>query len=283
EGHWFVVWEREAVSDSGDNDIRGIDVVLVGGLLTVQGPEVVVEGDAGDDEVNPSVAYTGIGEEYVVAYADEESGSTYDLWAVGIDPSQLTVCECAALIGTSTDTEDVPEIAAQRSGDSSAGDEALIVWQAQSAPDSHVRGRRFRTNAGVRTGVAGIVDCSPVVFGFVDLTISCAGIGATEFRTKATGLPAALPGVLVFGLEQANFDFGCTPLSPIVPNPFEDAFLFPTTTSATGSAEVVLSIPCSPALAGLTLYEQWILFAPCAACPGPGISTLTAALVVLGV
>jgi hypothetical protein len=272
----IVVYEREAALGSLDNDIRCKSVTLsltplvspTALNLTVGVLETVLEGDAGDDEVNPAVAF--VKPKYLVAWADEVAGFNYDLVMLAVDPASCAVCETETTVDASSERADRPEIATRIL---SGSDEALIAWQSTeqlsvTTFDSDIRVRRASA-----LGAGGAV--APLGGG-------CGGGGAcgtsgpvalgnpTFAFTLGGAHPAATSGILALSPLAGNVVCGACTLVPTL------NFFTVFAAVAGGGASVPFPIPCIASLNGATLYGQWIVFpvptSPCAPNPNFALS-----------
>jgi hypothetical protein len=279
--NFMVVWERAEGGGSPGHDIRcrqlSFSGTCPGGLLVAVGSETTVEGDAGDDEFNPAVDFTG--EEYVVAFSDEVAAGEDDLYVVGLD-ADCGVCEAFQLVD-SVDSNIEAAIAAQRSGASSGGDGAMVAWQSfdSVAFESDVKARRYRSDTGLRTNLGGGCGSGGTA------SVSCPAVPATGFTFRLTGAAAATNAYLLIAFDAMNpLNFSCGPCT-LVPDVFSP-FTFVIGVGATngvGFASFATPIPPDPNLVGLEFLAQWAVDTNPGACVDIGADLSNALSVVIGI
>jgi hypothetical protein len=240
-----LVYEKQAASGSGDNDImcRELTVDTVANTL-VDGAETALDADAAD-EIDPVIGYTGSG--YIVAWRDGTSG----LHAIGLKSSDCSVCEFEYTVASgATPTLGI----ATEATCGGSGDEALVAYELVGTQgsiksqliDTLSGGSTSNLGGGCGTGGTAGIDCPAKI--------------NSNFKHTLTGAATIDTAFLVIGLERLDMPCGsCT----VVPNPFT-GFVISTSTSATGSASVSTPIPNDAAVAGLVIYDQW------AVVPGSG-------------
>jgi hypothetical protein len=251
--NFALVYEKQAASGSGDNDImcRELTVSTSAGTL-VDGPETLLDGDSAD-EIDPVIGFTGSG--YIVVWRDGSSG----LHAVGLKATDCSICELEYTVASgSTPTLG---IATEATGGGS-GDEALVAYELVSTTGS-IKSQLLDTLSGGLTSSLGGGCGSGGTAG-----IDCPAKVNSNFKHTLTGAATLDSAFLVIGLERLDLPCGsCT----VVPNPFT-GFVIATTTGATGAATVTTQIPNDPAVAGLVIYDQWAVVPGSGSCAAFGSS-----------
>ncbi|HKB14571.1 MAG TPA: hypothetical protein VKF62_00820, partial [Planctomycetota bacterium] len=263
---FLIVYEREAVAGSGDNDIRckSATVTSVAGVpaLTIGASQITLEADPDDDEVNPAVA--SLGPKYVVVWSDEATALDYDLWMLGVNPVTCAVCEAETPVDTSPNHDGSPAVAF------GTGDEGMIVWQSSGMGSpfaGDIKGQRVEA---IGTG-------GPVA----DIGGGCGGggtagvngpvaVGNSTFQFTLAGADAgAAGGILVVGSFLLNFNCASCTLKP-------NFGFTPFVAVGGGAAQFPLPIPCAAELVGATFYAQWAVLpasaSPCALAPDLALS-----------
>ena len=249
---WLVVFEDEDTPGSGENRIRGQKVELVGGALQL-GASPTVYDDAGED-VDPAVAYTG--EAYVVAWRRESvllggmRAGRRTITSLGCD-----ACGSAESNVTGQGTTQAVALAAQYSGDPSAGDEALIAWSHVTDDDGDVLGQLYKTRVGQVVNLGG--GC-----GTVGEPVAECAINANDTFTHVLEDGATPAAWLILSAE--TLDFSCGPCV-LVADPFSGVVL--PGLPAFGGAYVPTPIPFSFSLIGTSFVEQWAVAKADPLCP----------------
>jgi hypothetical protein len=243
DGTRFVaVWQREEGISSDVFDVYARAMTFENGDLQLDFGIDAIENDDDDDETAPSITYTG--EQYVVAYTDQDSYS--NVYLKIIDPYTCSVCAVESHPGDLGIDEHSPAITSMYHGGWSGGtfDDSLVVWESFEGGDADVLGHLFESPAGVESlggdcGQAGVA-VAPCPYGGNDL-----------FRPRLLDGPASAPVLLAFGFQQAPFACGpCT----LWPN-LGTAAVLSTTTDADGEASIVIPVPAS--VVGETFTLQW--------------------------
>ena len=255
--YFMLVYEREDLNGSGDNDVYGKPLRFTGTAIQQLNAEQPIEADAGDDEVEPAVGWTG--EAYVVAYSDEVVGSDYDILVKSVDPYDCYVCEGEQALATSSDDQDLPAVATQRGGSTAAGDEALVVWESRDAAtlEGELWSRLYRTDAGVVADLGGGCGSGG------EAVAGCATVGNADFRHRLIGAEPSEQAFLVLGTERLDLSCG---LCTLVPDPYTSFVYGPVSTGLFGNATIVMPIPSTAGLAGQTVIEQWVVPVTSGAC-----------------
>lgn len=266
---WLVAYEHRAAVGGTDPDIRARHMRLAAGLIQPVGPEIIVEADFNDPEIDPAVGF--VGPMYLVTYSDLHMTTgpiNYSLGCWPISAADYQICGIEqAPAGTSPNNRG-PEVATRLSGSTSETTDALIAWEAAANTppfDGDVRAHRWRafvggpvTNIGGGCGEGGAI-------GFQGL----AAVGNPDFELslKNAGLGAVL-GILNLSGPFPTIDCGsCSWL------PFDLTFAVPL---VAGAAGFPFPIPCDSGLAGKTLHAQWTVAftsaSPCALAPNVSFS-----------
>jgi hypothetical protein len=261
-----IVWERESVSGSGDNDIlcrtASFAGACPGGALTVGATTSVVAGTVGVNETNPAIDFAKF--KYLVAWSREVPGTLdSDVYMAALAPNGCQLCEPATAVHAGATHDDGPEMAAQYSGATSAGDQVMIAWQSSNLT------LPFECDVGLRRaeaiGAGG---------GIVDLGGGCGGggvagvngpvaVGNSGFAFTLAG--AAGPSSLVLSFNPP-VNIVCGPCT-LIPN-FDFVF---------GGPPVPIPIPCDAIYLGVTADAQWLVIAP-SACPSVPFASLSNAI-----
>jgi hypothetical protein len=267
--NFVIVYEREASSGSGDNDIHCRTAAVSAGLLNVGPTTTVLAGGVNDDEVNPAIDFAK--SKYVVAWSDEVAAPDYDLFMVTVDPDTCAVCEPEAWIASGSALDDHPEVAGQSSGTNSlaVGDQALVVWQAQDTTTPFDSDTRAHLVEAIGAGGA-VVDLGGGCGGGGTIAVNGpVALGNASFEYGLSGA-AGPPVALILSPTLANFSCGPCTLRPAldvilaVPAPFAS----PT--------------PCLLAFYGATFYAQWIVAAPGGCSLAPSLAVSSAISMTIG-
>lgn len=252
--NWSIVFEASALIDNGDNDIYCQPVSYdSGGGVLVFGDEVLVEGDVGQDESDPAVAY--LGPKTVVAWSEAVGFLDYDVVLRGLD-SECDDCGPDTVVAGTSRSEGNIAIASHLSGDAnSTSDAALVVYDRVTPLTADGDVHAFVYEA---IGAGGPV--SPNLFsecgggGFMSLSGPVA-IGSEVTFDLAGAAAEAITGRLAFNPADLFAPFGgCTWL---VWHPSPGLRI--TTTPVAGSDSVTLTLPCDPGLVGGQINAQWMV------------------------
>ena len=255
---FLVAFEREdGPEGTGDNDIHANKLTYVGSTLTFDGGETLVEGDVGDNEVDPAVAFCG--PKYYVAWSDEDTGLfgglfDYDIAYSALDPDDCTLCEIETFVGGSFDQNSRPELAARLSGGdtSSSSDFIALAWNRldDGLPfDGDIVMQQLDgvgptqaiSNLGGGCGNEGVIS----VVGEVS-------VGSPSYEVRIDGGdPTAAIGFL-----NIAFPMPFVPCDTCLWSPFDVVF---TKFLSGGSGSQVLNVPCKPNLAGASVDFQWTM------------------------
>lgn len=251
--NFALVYEKQAVSGSGDNAImcRKLTFDSVANTLT-DGPELTLDDDAAD-EVDPVVGFTGSA--YVVVW--REGGTA--LHAMGLKASDCSTCELEYTLASGT----IPTLGISTEATcGGTGDEGLVTYELVTTVgaikvqlfDTLTGGLTSSLGGGCGSGGSAGIDCPAKVN---------ANLGHT-----LTGAAALDTAFLVIGLERIDMPCGTC---EVVPNPFT-GFVISTTTGATGAAKVLTPVPNDPSVAGLVVYDQWAIVPGTGGCAAFGAS-----------
>jgi hypothetical protein len=255
--HWAVAFERVNASGDGDIVCRGVSYDAQNGTVTL-GAERTIEGDVGQEEREPTVAW--MGESYLVGFIEQFSGSDWDVFVRSVDSITCANCEGESVVFNPVTNEEAVALASQRAaGD--PGDEALITWVTRTSQTSpqygapfvvgNVQDRLFRADDGVVVDLGGGCGAGGVA------SATCAS--SAETARFGLRLEAAAPSTRAFlALGVAPLGVGCGPCRSIA-DPFR---LIVARTDASGAASVSLPLPPSVSLPGTKFLAQWLVDAP---------------------
>ncbi|TAJ16120.1 MAG: hypothetical protein EPO68_11630 [Planctomycetota bacterium] len=263
---FLFAYEKQAVSNDGDHDVFAHRATYTVGTATLAaaGSPVGIEAGLGDDECDPTIAFTGL--KYHVAYLDERAPFGYELDLRELDPADCLNCGTAPTsVPASGASLFGPSIASVWNGTNSplvTEDQTLLAFESVSLTPNF-----DGTIVGLRWESVGASGAS------VNLGGGCAGGGV-----------AGTTGVLAPG--SPNFTFTLAGASPgaalglvnVNPGP---AAPFPCGTCVgplpgilvgrpvvAGAASLVLPIPCDSASIGTVWDYDWIVaLVPTSPCP----------------
>lgn len=249
--NWVVAYESKVGNLDSDIVCRGVTYDSRSGTAYVSGA-VVVEGDNGEEERDPTVRWTG--ESYHIGFAERVGsvGSAYDLYSKSVEFLGCAPCEGEAVValgltlGPWWADEDI-RIAAGPGRDG-----GLIVWSEydSSARNPNVFASMFQTSDGTVFDLGGGCGDGGTA------SATCAALGAPALGMRLQHAAATTSGWLVLGVKRLNF--ACGPCN-LVPNPVATV---PIVTDARGNAQVSLQLGSNPSLRGLSLLAQWLVAAP---------------------
>jgi hypothetical protein len=271
---FLVVWEQEeapgATAPTHDLFCREMRLQydpVMPSLVPITSP-VALAATSGVEELDPAVAYTGepspfnppgstSGEAYLVVWRKLAGAApfvNYDILARAVEQGGACLpCEPEAVVSSFLDNEFNPEVAAQRGGGMGAGEEALVVWQANSilTLTASVRAQRYEPDSGTVTNLGG---------GSMDLFsphsfLTCPGLGGSGFHRFVLA-PPSWPVFLVISFGPAS-NYACGSCV-IGPDPAA-SFFFGTVTDLAGRALIATPIPSLPSLVGVQFIEQWVI------------------------
>jgi hypothetical protein len=280
DGNGFLVaWQR---GPDGGRDVLARTAAFSGscgasGSLST-GPELVVEGDPGDDEVSPTVDLAP--SKYILVWADPEGTATWDVYMKSLDPGTGAACEPATAVHTSPSFEGSPEVATQF-GAGSAGDQALVAFHSATNPlltDSDLLAHLLEAigPGGPVVSLGG--GCGGGGTAWVNGPVA---LGNSSFALTLSGAdPGATGSVVLLGVSSAPSSCGpCT----LVPDLSASALLFAPLSG--GAGNLAVPIPCDLALLSGGAKVQWIVFftgaSPCPPAPGFSLSNAIDATVGL--
>ena len=262
----MVVYQREATSGDGDNDILARKLTYSDSVLTLDSTEFIVEGDANDDEIEPAIGLSG--NEYLIAYADAV-GAVYDVYASTIGADTCVECEPQVRVSTPEYSNREPEIGTrQAGGDPMQGEAGIAFTRVKTGADDQVYFHMWENGGGGST--ASFVGSSCGGGGLIGVAGSTS-IGSTDFTvTLQNADPLSTLGVLNLNFPGGEFACGSCVVLPV-------KFLFPRLTFLSiggDAANKSFQIPCKGVLAGETVAFQWIVLPTASSpCPlGPEIS-----------
>ncbi|MEM7201359.1 MAG: hypothetical protein AAF628_13905 [Planctomycetota bacterium] len=248
---WVVGYATEVVG-SGISDIA-CSVVCYDQLSRVgyvSAPEVIVEGGAVDDQIDPAVCV--LDGSALVAFRERVLGaSLYTPKVRSVDLFDCGVCEGkSALQPFYGENAASIEIASQLSG-GGAGTEAMIVWDHYNATyESDVLGHLYRGDDGLVTDLGGGCGSGGTAYA------TCARSGNGDFDMRLQSAAWSVNSFLL--LARKRGDFPCGPCT-IVPD-FSSAVVFPAgATDFRGRAAVTTRISPIPTVVGVQLYLQWAI------------------------
>jgi hypothetical protein len=255
--HWMVAWQR--TNATGDHDIVCRTVVYdpVSGTAAL-GAERVVEGDAGQDELEPAVAW--MGESYLIGFVEQFAGADWDVFVRSVESIACQDCEGESLVFNPSTTEDAVAVASQRSGGAD-DDEALVAWITTTDEPSTQYGspylEAFAEQRLFRADDGQVVDLGGGCGAGGSASATCA---STKERARfGLRLEGAAPGARAFlALGIAPLGGGCGPCR-LATDPFA---LLPLRTDGVGAASISLPLPPSVSLPGTKFMAQWLVDAP---------------------
>ena len=229
-------------------DITVVSLSYTGAALASNGV-AVIEGDPGDEESNPDVAFTG--SQYLVSYLDVDAG-TSNAYTEVVDPFTCLACEGDITLSAPGGEDTDVKVAAHYSGGLDS-DEALHVWESFDG-DGDVLGQLFESPDGS-------VDLGGDCGNGGEAHTPCAYAGNANFAFHLSGAEPFAPAFLVISFQQAAFGCGSCTLWPSLATANVIAV---GATDALGRASLPVALP--PGAGGVTFTSQWAVIAPGAAC-----------------
>ncbi len=269
--NWVVAWERDEAGSISVEDIycTAVHLNAAENAAYLGASGIPIETDVNDDEHHASVSW--LGESVLIAYADQNSGSDYDVTCVPIDPFTCQRNAFEYIVTSSTLDQDWPAIGSAFSGGSDS-DRALIIWEEENQNSIAFIGARFwSAEEGLTTEE--VSGCGTGGFAYATRITT----GNTDFVHRLRSSRSFSPCALVFSF--GRIDAGCG-LCTLVPDP-TTGFAFGASTDFRGNASVAMSIPANSSLAGLTFYDQWLVTAPAPFCAPVGTDFSNAIRVVI--
>ena len=250
---WIVAYEKDepgGPTSSDDIVARAVTFDAAASLASVTTPEVVVEGDANEDEQRPSVAC--LGDSYLIGFEDEGFAfADFDAFVASVQSLDCLTCEGTfSLSSGSGQIEAFVEVASRFSGDSSLRDGALLVWEEElfSTLDSEIHARLYEAEDGFFADLGG--GCGE---GGRALA-SCAAVGNDDFSVHLRDAGSFLPAFLLLSPNELRIGCGSCEL---IPDLVDGVVIDAGTTTGSGRAQIDIAIPNDSALSGLTLLGQW--------------------------
>ena len=258
--NWIVAFER--TGPMGDPDIicRGVSYVPSTGGVQLS-PEHVVEGDAGQAERDPSVAW--LGESFLIGYT-EVVGGNLDVFVESIDSFDCSSCQgkysvLGGIVDSTKTNDEAVKIAGQRSA-GSPGSQALVTWISTERAlfsESSAGTRVFQADDGAVREMGGK---SP---NGGSLTSTCTRASNANVALR---LQDAAPGAvahLMLGTSPRGVRFAG---GTLVPDPL---LTWTTRTDAFGRATLSLAVPAQLSFAGQEFLAQWVIRTPRASAARP--------------
>lgn len=250
-GRWLLAAQTPETAGATLHDVRAWSLAFDGTTLSVPAGPVVVEGGAGDDEIEPAVVW--MGSKAFVAWADAGGTFDYDIFVKGVDPTTCVECESVVAAGILTGFNRAPAIAGELpTGGGNGDDRALILWeripltlplnadiQSRGVVLASQNGSAVSQGGGCGGGGSSGVNQSP-------------SIGVGGFACTLSGAdPLAPVAILNIAINGAALPIPC---GACLIEPF---FITTTVPVAAGSASVQLPIPCRTTAIGAQLIAQW--------------------------
>ncbi|MCB9883004.1 MAG: hypothetical protein H6834_14555 [Planctomycetes bacterium] len=204
------------------------------------------------------------GDSILMTYGQDRGDGTFSGWATLLSVPHLDVCDTPVEIASGADVKG-NGVATIYSGEgveaSGSNETSMILYSVDGSPPA-VLAQRYRHDDGNIVNLGG--GCGNTGAPEYRIQAQCAIVGNANHRTILDNADANQSAWLVLAFDQLGINCGsgrCT----LVPDPFR-AFVVATSTNSEGFAEVLLPIPNDSALAGLTLYEQWVIDISSPAC-----------------
>jgi hypothetical protein len=249
---WLVAWHvREAAGTDNDIAVRSFCLNSTVGSGVAAAPITLIEDDAGDNENNVAVCWTG--ESWLVAFRDEVIGtSNYEITIKSLDP--FTCASCEGEFFPFGVTETVVAMASQRSG-GSTGDTVLVTAETvdTATSTSDVIARLWSSQDGRASNVGG--GCGADAGGAY---ATCAVAGNAGFAARLVDALPSTSALLVVSRTARSIPCGTCRL---IPDPYT-GFVVTTSTDGNGRAAFASALPASAALVSLSVYAQWIVVEP---------------------
>ena len=273
----MVVFQREDTAGDGDNDIIARKLTYTVSTLTLDSTEIIVEGDAADDEIEPAIGLSG--NEYLIAYADQ-IGTVYDVYASTVGVATCLECEPQTLVSTAIFSNREPEVGSrQAGGDFGQGEAGIAFTRVSTSGNDQIYFHPWENDGGGST--ASFIGSGCGLGGSINFSGSTS-IGSTDFSVNLT----SADGTSTLGILNLNFPGGEFLCGSCIVLPIKFLFTQVTTRGPFGTkqASQPFQIPCKGVLAGKTVAFQWIVLPSVVSpCPlGPNISLSNRAQLTLG-
>ncbi len=246
--NWVAAWNR--LSGPNDNDVYATafswDPLAFTGLVFNSGA-VPIEADPNQDEVSPSVCWTG--GSCLIGYTQQVVPGLA-LWDSLVRSVDLFHCtECEGIFGCAAATGPIgpPQAACKLSG-GSASEAAVLVWELWSATfKGDIFGQGWSTVDGNVTQAAGSCGQGGTCH------TTCARLKNSAFTFELRDSRPSQP--TVFLLSGTRLDFPCGPCT-IVPNP-ATGVVVGMSTNASGDVSLGSPIPNNVSWLNVPLFVQW--------------------------
>lgn len=258
---WVVVYETRASLLSLDSDVRAVPVTFDAGTSTlVPGTSAVVTAVLNTNERSPAVGF--LGGSYIVAWQRQAGlgSANYEMFMKSIDVFTCAECEPTILLANTADSEQSAAIATFPDDPfQSVFGVGVVLWDKRhlAAGGGDLEGIDYASGDGIYEGP--MFGCGQGG----DVAVSCARIGNAGFRVRFRHARAATPAWLVLSSTLTSLSCGGCGLRA---DPFAGVLLAGPSTDVHGNAEAPLAIPNAPALAGISLWAQWIVVHPAGLC-----------------
>jgi hypothetical protein len=279
--HFTVVMEELEPGSTTDRDIRASHGVWNGtGLQLID--TFLIDSDPGADESRPCVAL--MGSKYVAAWIDTNpTTSSSDIQATNLGLDTAARCGNPIFIaGTATNLKTNPAIGTRLSGGDTGSDSGLLSNREENLTNGRflLRSHLYSTFGGGPVNVVpGTGSCANGATAGVS---GPAALGNPNFKVTLSGAdPASAIAVLALDLSLLPPVGLCGPACGGIIVPQATAQL----PLSQGAAELRLSIPCSPAFFGASMYAQWLVLgsAPAGSCASiPGLRPSDAIQITFG-
>ena len=241
---FVVVYEENESLQNDKHDIEAVRFFYDAGNLVWDSTNVEIEADDDDDEIRPSVTFTG--ESLIVAYHDE-AGTSYDGYLRPVDPYS---CQSGLEVRYDFSASNPTSLSvASRWSGGSASSQFVVAWDSNDASGEGDVFARAALNPDNTTNLGG--GCGNVG----ELRIPVPINGNDTFRVH---LRDSVPGVLsVLAVSPNAGTFGCGPCNIGVN--LSQVQLYVQTVNADGDNSMLFPIPngFGPA----DFFVQWAVFA----------------------
>lgn len=251
--NFLVAIESGEAGGWAPTDITVVSLTYTGAELEANAV-AVVEGDLGDEEENPEVAYTG--GQYLVSYLDVDAG-TANAYAEVVDPFTCLACEGDITLSATGGEDSDVRIAAHYAAGLDT-DEALHVWETFEG-DGDVLGQLFDSPDG-SVNLAGACGDGGAAH------TPCPYAGNGNFAFHLGGAQPFAPAFVALAFQESAFGCGTCTLWPSLAT--ADVF-YAGLTDAHGRASLPVALP--PGTGGVVFTSQWAVSGPGAACPFFGV------------
>jgi hypothetical protein len=247
---FLVAWEDHVAGQPATQDVRGARVAWNGTALVLEHEAALLDDPAAVEELG-GVAF--IGSEYLVSWSRENAGGDADLLIAAFQ-SDCATCEPIAMVaGATAIDERAGAAAAERSGGLETGDRALFGWSAMptKAGVPSVSVGLFEELLGVETDLGG--GCGEGG----TCSAPCARVGNPDWVHRLSGAAPFAIALLDLGIAPVELPVGGGTVKTLPLLLILAGF-----TDAGGSISLAMAIPDDPALAGASIYDQWVVLDP---------------------